>query len=156
MRHGLATTHQWGARAEDGLEVALAADGRPARTVLDRLGGVGPGQRAAWRALLEDARQALDRPPGLAVVALVASTRHGTGAALGLRGYRNGVALRIARAYADLIREGDTLLAARRRPSIYVLVVRGGTVVAVIRATPAPGTTAEQLRRQLPVIPAAT
>ena len=156
VRQGLATTYHWVARAEEGVAMALAADGHPARTVLDRLGGLGPGQRAAWRALVEDAQQALDRRPALGAVALLASPRHTTRAALGLPGERNGVALRIEQAHAALIREGDTLLAARRRPGIYVLVVRGGTVVAVIRATPAPGTTAEQRRRHLPAIPAAT
>ena len=155
VRQGLATSHHWGARAQDGLEVALAADGRPTRTVLDLLGSLGPGQRAAWRALLEDAQQALDRPSGLGAVALVSSPRHSSGTMLGLRGERNGVALRIARAHAALIGEGDALVAARRRPSVYVLVVRDGRVRATIRATPAPGIPPDHLRRRLPVIPAA-
>ena len=152
-RQGLATTYHWVARVGAGVDMALAADGRPVRTVIDMLNGQGPGQRAAWRALLEDAQDALDQHPLVGKVALVASPRHGTGAMLGLQGYRNGVALRIARSHAALIREGDTLLAARRRPSAYVLVVRDGMVVAAIRATPAPGTTSEHLRRHLPVIP---
>ena len=154
VRQGLAMTYHWAARAEEGVDLALAADGRPARTVLDRLAGLGPGQRAALRALLADAQEHLDRPTGLAAVPLAVSPRHSTAAALGLRGDRNGVALRIARAHAALLREGDTLLGIRRRSSVYVLVVRDGTAVAAIRATPAPGTTTDHLRRHLPVIPA--
>src|SRR5919202_6188526 len=80
VRQGLATTYHWAARAQPALDVALAADGRPARTVTALLAGQGPGQRAAWRALLDDAQQALDRPPGLGAVALIASDRHGTAA----------------------------------------------------------------------------
>jgi hypothetical protein len=154
VRQGLATAYHWTARAEPSLDVALAADGRPARTMTAVLSGLGPGQRAAWRALLEDAQQALDRPTGLGTVPLAINQRHSTRAALGLRGERHGVALRLDQAHAALIREGDTLLAARRRPSVYVLVVRDGTVLAAIRATPAPGTTTDHLRRHLPVIPA--
>ena len=156
VRQGLATTYQWAARAEAGLDLALAADGRPARTVLDRLAGLGPGQRAALRALLADAQEHLDRPLGLAAVPLAVSPRHSTAAALGLRGDRNGVVLRIARAHAALLGEGDTLLGVRRRPSVYVLVVRGGAVAAAIRASPAPGAHPEELRRRLPVIPGAS
>jgi hypothetical protein len=154
VRQGLATTYHWVARAEPRLDLALAADGRPARTMTAVLSGLGPGQRAALRALLEDAAYHLDRPPGLGAAPLAVSERHSTAAALALRGERNGVALRIARAHAALLGEGDTLLAARRRPSVYALVVRDGTVLAAIRATPAPGTTPNQLRRRLPVIPA--
>ena len=153
VRQGLATTYQWAARAEEGLDLALTADGRPARTVTDLLGGLGPGQRATLRALLADAQGALECPPGLGAAPLVVSPRHSTAAALGLRGEQNGVALCIARAHAALIREGDTLLGVRRRPSVYVLVVRGGAVVAAIRGTPATDARPEELRRRLPAIP---
>ena len=154
VRQGLATTYHWVARAESHLDLALAADGRPARTMTAVLYGLGPGQRAALRALLEDAASHLDRSPELGATALAICPRHSTAAALGLRGERHGVALRVVRAHAALIRQGDTLLAARRRPSAYVLVAREGTVLAAIRATPAPGTTPTQLRGHLPVIPA--
>ena len=153
VRQGLATTYRWVARAQDGLEVAIAADGRVAQSVTDLLTGPGPGQRAALRALLEDAASHLDRSPELGATALAICPRHSTAAALGLRGERHGVALRVARAHAALIRQGDTLLAARRRPSAYVLVAREGSVLAAIRATPAPGTTPAQLRGHLPIIP---
>jgi hypothetical protein len=153
VRQGLATTYHWVARAEPHLDLALAADGRPARTMTAVLNGLGPGQRAALRALLEDAASHLDRSPGLGAVPLANCPRHSTAATLGLRGERNGVALRVARAHAALICQGDMLLAARRRPCVYVLVARGGTVLAAIRAAPAPGTAPAQLRRHLPVIP---
>ena len=155
VRRGLATTYQWAARAEEGLDLALTAEGRPARTVTDLLSGLGPGQRAALGALLADAEHHLDQLTGLAVAPLVASPQHGTVTSLGLQGDQDGVELHIARAHAALIREGDTLLGVRRRPSAYVLVVRGGTVVAVIRAAPAPGARPEELRRRLPAIPGA-
>ena len=156
VRQGLATTYHWVARAEEGIEMAVAADGQPARTVLDLLGSPGPGQRAALRALLEDAAARLDRPSRLGAAPLAICPRRSTCAALELRGERKGVALRIDHAHAALIRDGDTLLAVRRRPSVYVLVVCEGAVLAAIRATPAPGTTTDQLRRHLPVIPART
>jgi CheY-like chemotaxis protein len=155
VRQGLAITYQWAARAEEGLDLALTAEGRPARTVTDLLSGLGPGQRAALGTLLADAEQHLDRLAGRAAAPLVVSPRHGTGALLGLRGERDCVALRIARAHAALLREGDTLLGVRRRPSVYVLVVRDRMVVAAIRAAPAPGVRPEELRRRLPVIPGA-
>jgi hypothetical protein len=154
VRQGLATTYHWVARAEPHLDLALTHDGRPARTMTAVLNGLGPGQRAALRALLEDAAYHLDRSAGLGAATLAISQRHSTAATLGLRGERTGVALRIARAHAALLGAGDTLLAARRRPSVYVLVVRDGRVRAAIRATPAPGTTPDRLRRCLPVIPA--
>ena len=153
VRQGLATTYHWVARAEPHLDLAVTDDGRPARTMTAVLNGLGPGQRAALRALLEDAAAHVERSPGLGAAPLAICPRHSTTATLGLRGERNGVALRVARAHAALIRQGDTLLAARRRPSVYVLVVREGTVLAAIRATPAPGTTTDRLRRCLPVIP---
>ena len=152
VRRGLATTYQWAARAEAGLDLALTAAGRPARTVTDLLSGLGPGQRAALGALLADAEQHLDRLTGREAAPLLVSPRHSTATTLGVRGERDGVALGIARAHAALLREGDTLLGVRRRPSVYVLVVRGGAVVAAIRAAPAPGTRPEELRRQLPPI----
>ena len=116
--------------------------------------GLGPGQGGALRALLADAAYHLDQPPALGAAPLAVSERHSTAAALALRGERNGVALRIARAHAALLGEGATFLAARHRPSVYALVVRDGTVLAAILTTPAPGTTPDQLRRRLPVIPA--
>ncbi len=154
IRQGLATTYHWVARAEPHLDLALTGDGRPARTMTTILNGLGPGQRAALRALLEDATSHIDRSPGLGAAPLTVCQRHSTAATLGLRGERNGVALRITRAHAALLGAGDALLAVRRRPSVYVLVVREGTVLAAIRATPAPGTTTDHLRRHLPVIPA--
>ncbi len=153
VRQGLATTYHWVARAEPHLDLALAADGRPARTMTAVLNGLGPGQRAALRALLEDAAFHLDRSPGLGAAPLAICPRHNTAATLGLRSERNDVALCVARAHAALIRQGDRLLAARRRPCVYVLVAREGTVLAAIRATPAQGTTPAQLRGHLPVIP---
>ena len=153
VRQGLATTYHWVARAEPHLDLAVTDDGRPARTMTAVLNGLGPGQRAALRALLEDAASDLDRSPGLDAAPLAISECHSTAATLGLRSERNDVALRVARAHAALIGPGDALLAARRRPSVYVLVVREGTVLAAIRATPAPGTTTDRLRRCLPVIP---
>ena len=82
---------------------------------------------------------------------LTVSPRGGTRATIAVRG--DGVALRLDRAHAALVAAGDRLVAVRRRPSVYVLVVRGGTVRAAIRATPAPGARPEELRRRLPVIP---
>ena len=154
VRQGLATTFHWVTRAETYLDLALTSDGHPARTMTAVLNGLGPGQRATLRALLEDAAYHLDRPPGLGATPLAISPGQSTAAALGLQGELDGVALRITRAHAALLGEGDTLLAARRRPSVYVLVVRDGAVLAAIRATPAPGTTPDQLRRHLPIIPA--
>jgi hypothetical protein len=154
VRQGQATTYHWAARAEPHLDLALAADGRPARTVTALLSGLGPGQRAALRALLEDAASHLDRSAGLGAATLALSERHSTAPTLGLRGERTGVALRIARAHAALPGEGDTLLGVRRRPSVYVLVVHGGTVLAAIRAAPAPGADPGELGQRLPAVPA--
>ncbi len=155
VRQGLATTYHWVARAEPHLDLAFTDDGRPARTMTAVLNGLGPGQRAALRVLLEDAAFHLDRSPGLGAAPLAICPHHSTAATLGLRSERNDVALCVDCAHAALMRPGDRLLAARRRPSAYVLVAREGTVLAAIRATPAPGTTPDQLRRRLPVIPAA-
>ena len=151
VRHGLATTYQWVARAQRGLDTAIAADGRVAQTVTDLLNGLGPGQRATLRALLEDAQDYLAGHPDVGARGLTVSPRGGTGATIAVRG--DGVALRLDRAHAALVGAGDRLVAVRRRPSVYVLVVRGGTVLAAIRATPAPGMRPEELRRRLPALP---
>ena len=114
VRQGLATTYHWVARAEPHLDLAVTDDGRPARTMTAVLNGLGPGQRAALRALLEDAAAHVDRSPGL-------------GAALG----GEGEVEMCRRAGHPVVRRRQALPDLQRR--VVLCLLQGGEVVAPVR-----------------------
>lgn len=133
LAHGLAITRGWVAR------VACGQHGDP-----DRDWGLAgapayqpplPGHRAAMQALLDDCQRWLDRHPDARQRALLRRRRDAAGAAdlLWLHDATGSFRIGIDPANAALIARGDRLLAVRRYQRSYVLVVRAGTVMAVLK-----------------------
>ncbi len=150
VHQGIATSYQWVARADDHLNTVIAGDGHIAHNVTDFLNSPGPGHRATMRALLEDAQHYVSQHPELWAVPLSIDNRASTATSVCLTNGDDRVTIYIDRAHCALVGDLDSLVAVRRRPSVYVVVVRRETVMAAIRATLGPGVDVRELRKLLP------
>ncbi|HET8627685.1 MAG TPA: hypothetical protein VFL91_09715 [Thermomicrobiales bacterium] len=134
LAHGLAITRGWVARAACGEHGDPRGDWGPAGAAAYQ--PPLPGHRAAMQALLDDCQRWLEAHPDAAQRALVRRRRGADGAAadqLWLCDAAGAFRIGIAPAHAALIARGDRLMAVRRYQRSYVLVVRAGTVMAVLK-----------------------
>ena len=128
---GLAVTHDWVARAEEGVCATEAAEGRAVSYYRDPVPR--PSYRAARRALLEELQRHADEHPAAPAAALVADHAAGAGETAWYVQPDSGLRLGIPASCTALVGAGDRLLAVRAYGKPYVAVVRGGTVMAAIR-----------------------
>ena len=127
---GLAVTHDWVARAEEGVCATEAAEGRAVSYYRDPVPRA--SYRATRRALLEELQRYVDEHPPAPAAALAADPAVGTGETAWYVAPDSGLRLSIPAACSALVGAGDRLLAVWAYGKPYVAVMRGGTVMAAI------------------------
>ena len=147
VQNGLAVTRQWVARADAATRCDELLAGGPAA---DAYFQASPALRATMSLVLEDAQQYVDQHPDLWASAFVVNHADSTEQCVCLHQPSTGVAIRLLRAHSALIEDGDWLAAVQRHPQIYVLVLRGRTVKAAIKALVDPEARQQELVSQLP------